>query len=155
MSTRSGAMRAVPVPVPRPPNPGDSHPLRAPGAPHRATRPRVIHSRKPTLRERLHLDGIRVAWVLIPLIALLLGGVVFVNVQRLNLTTQTGRTVDMYNQAQADILRLRAVLAEKDGQVVDQAVKRLGMVQAPGSGLTYVSVPKEARIAPGQAPRTR
>mgnify|MGYP006982239692 CR=1 FL=1 len=52
-------------------------------------------------------------------------------------------------------LRLRAVLAEKDGQVVDQAVKRLGMVQAPGNGLTYVSVPKEARIAPGQAPRTR
>ena len=45
--------------------------------------------------------------------------------------------------------------SEKDGQVVDQAVKRLGMVQAPGSGLTYVSVPKEARIAPGQAPRTR
>lgn len=146
MSTRSGAMRAVPAPS------------RAPGRAQpqsRPPRPRVIHSRKPTLRERLHLDGIRLAWVLIPLIALLLGGVVFVNVQRLNLTTQTGRTVDMYNQAQADILRLRAVLAEKDGQVVDQAVTRLGMVQAPGSGLTYVSVPKEARIAPGQAPRTR
>lgn len=154
MSTRSGAMRAVPAPAPRSPNPGDRHRSGA-SHPMRAPRPRVIHSRKPTLRERLHLDGIRLAWVLIPLIALLLGGVVFVNVQRLNLTTQTGRTVDMYNQAQADILRLRAVLAEKDGQVVDQAVKRLGMVQAPGSGLTYVSVPKEARIAPGQAPRTR
>lgn len=87
--------------------------------------------------------------------AVLLGGVVFVNVQRLNLTTQTGRTVDMYNQTQADILKLRAALAEKDGQVVDQASTRLGMVLAPGSGLTYVSVPKEARIAPGQAPRTR
>ncbi len=118
-------------------------------------RPRVIHSRRPTLLERLHLRGIRLAWVLIPLIAVLLGGVVFVNVQRLNLTTQTGRTVDMYNAAQADILRLRAVLAQKDGKVVDQAVLRLGMVQAPGSGLTYVSVPKEARVAPGQAPRTR
>ncbi|MGA0069396.1 MAG: hypothetical protein ACO3PB_08080, partial [Miltoncostaeaceae bacterium] len=116
----------------------------------------VIHSRTSrTLRERLRLQGVRLAWVLIPLIALLLGGVVFVNVQRLNLTTQTGRTVDMYNQAQSDILRLRAVLAEKDGQVVEQAAKRLGMVLAPGSGLTYVSVPKEARIAPGQAPRTR
>jgi hypothetical protein len=105
--------------------------------------------------QRLRLRGMRLAWVLIPLIALLLGGVVWVNVQRLNLTTQTARTVDMYNQAQADILRLRAVLAEKDGQVVDQAAKRLGMVQAPGSGLTYVSVPKENRIAPGQTPRTR
>lgn len=150
-------MRAVPAPSrPYPgdsPRPGDGHPLRGPGRPR--PKPRVIHSRKPTLLERLRLDGIRIAWVLIPLIALLLGGVVFVNVQRLNLTTQTGRTVDMYNQAQADILRLRAVLAERDGQVVDQAVKRLGMVQAPGSGLTYVSVPKEARVAPGQAPRTR
>lgn len=142
-------------------DPGDRHragagdPLRAPGQPHRAPRPRVVSSRQPTLRERLHLEGIRLAWVLVPVIALLLGGVVFVNVQRLNLTTQTGRTVDMYNQAQADILKLRAVLAEKDGQVVDQAVRRLGMVQAPGSGLTYVSVPKEARIGPGQAPRTR
>ncbi|MBM3664969.1 MAG: hypothetical protein FJW92_04150 [Actinobacteria bacterium] len=122
----------------------------------RPPRPRVVHSRtKRTLRERLHLGGVRLAWVLVPLIALLLGGVVFVNVQRLNLTTQTGRTVDMYNQAQSDILRLRAVLAEKDGQVVDQASKRLGMVLAPGSGLIHVSVPKEARIAPGQAPRTR
>lgn len=155
MSTRSGAMRAVPAPSPRNPNPGDRHRSGA-SHPMRAPRPRVVHSRdKRTLRERLHLEGVRLAWVLIPLIALLLGGVVFVNVQRLNLTTQTGRTVDMYNQAQADILRLRAALAEKDGQVVDQAVKRLGMVQAPGSGLTYVSVPKEARIAPGQAPRTR
>lgn len=149
MSTRGAAARAVPA------YPGDA---RRAGQPQRAPRPpkpRIIHSRKPTLRERLHLEGIRLAWVVVPIIALLLGGVVFVNVQRLNLTTQTGRTVDMYNQAQADILRLRAVLAEKDGQVVDQAVRRLGMVQAPGSGLTYVSVPKEARIAPGQAPRTR
>lgn len=155
MSTRSGAMRAVAAPAPRTSNPGDRHRSGA-SHPMRAPRPRVVHSRdKRTLRERLHLEGVRLAWVLIPLIALMLGGVVFVNVQRLNLTTQTGRTVDMYNQAQADILRLRAVLAEKDGQVVDQAVKRLGMVQAPGSGLTYVSVPKEARIAPGQAPRTR
>jgi hypothetical protein len=163
MSTRAGAARTVRMPGRAYPGDshrsGDSHPLRGPGAApstQRPPRPRVIHSRtKRTLRERLHLQGVRLAWVLVPLIALLLGGVVFVNVQRLNLTTQTGRTVDMYNQAQSDILRLRAVLAEKDGQVVDQASKRLGMVLAPGSGLTYVSVPKEARIAPGQAPRTR
>jgi len=155
VSTRTGAARAVPAPAPRPGGaPGDPRRSGA-GQAMRRTRPRVVHSRRPTLLERLHLDGIRLAWVLIPLIALLLGGVVFVNVQRLNLTTQTGRTVDMYNQAQADILRLRAVLAQKDGQVVEQAVQRLGMVQAPGSGLTYVSVPKGARIGPGQAPRTR
>lgn len=144
MSTRAGAARL--------PDPGRA-PRQAPPRPR--PRPRVIHSRQPTLRERLHLDGVRLAWVVIPLIALLLGGVVFVNVQRLNLTTQTAQTVDMYNEAQADILRLRAVLAQKDGQVVEQAATRLGMVQAPGSGLTYVNVPKEARIAPGQAPRTR
>lgn len=143
MTTRSGAARVArpdtrPAPVPQ-------------GRP----RPRVITSPAPTVLQRLRLQGMRAAWVLIPAVALLLGGVVWVNVQRLNLTTQTGRTVDMYNAAQADILRLRAVLAEKDGQVVDQAVARLRMVQAAGSGLTYVTVPKEARIAPGQTPRTR
>ena len=143
MSTRSGAAR-VARPSTRP----------AP-VPQQRPRPRDITSPAPTVLQRLRLQGMRLAWVLIPLIAVLLGGVVWVNVQRLNLTTQTGRTVDMYNQAQSDILRLRAVLAEKDGQVVDQAARRLGMVQAPGIGLTYVSVPKEARVAPGQTPRTR
>ncbi len=176
MSPRGGAARALPAANPvypgdrqrsgsshplRAPDPGDphrsgaAHPRRDPGAAGRGFRPRVVHSRTPNLLDRLHLRGVRLAWVLVPVIALLLGGVVFVNVQRLNLTTQTGRTVDMYNEAQGDILRLRALLAEKDGQVVDQAATRLGMVQAPGSGLTYVSVPKEARSAPKQAPRTR
>lgn len=145
MSTRAGAAR---LPVP-----GDAR-RHGEGQADRP-RPRIIHSRAPTLRERLHLDGIRLAWVLVPLIALLLGGVVFVNVQRLNLTTRTARTVDHHNQAQADILRLRAVLAQKDGQVVEQAARRLGMVQAPGSGLTYVRVPRDARIEPGHTPRTR
>ena len=79
----------------------------------------------------------------------------WVNVARLNLTTQTGRTVDMYDQVQSDVLKLRAKLAQKDGEVVDQAAKRLGMVQAPGTGLTYVNVPLDARVTPGQAPRTR
>ena len=93
--------------------------------------------------------------MVIPFIAILLGGVVWVNVARLNITTQAGRTVDMYDQVQSDILKLRASLAQKDGEVVDQAAKRLGMVQAPGSGLTYVTVPPSARVTPGQAPRTR
>ncbi len=127
-------------------------------APAPAPRPRPRLVPPPSRRsrvQRLQLHGVRLAWVAIPLIAILLGGVVWVNVARLNLTTQTGRTVDMYDQSQSDILKLRAKLAEKDGQVVAQAAKRLGMVQAPGIGLTYVSVPPEARVTPGQAPRTR
>ncbi len=144
MSTRGAAapalrpaFRPAPAPAPRP-------------------RPRLVPppSRRNRV-QRLQLHGVRLAWVAIPLIAILLGGVVWVNVARLNLTTQTGRTVDMYDQSQSDILKLRAKLAEKDGQVVAQAAKRLGMVQAPGIGLTYVSVPPEARVTPGQAPRTR
>ncbi len=144
MSPRGGAapalrpaFRPAPAPAPRP------RPRLVPPPPRRS---RV---------QRLQLHGVRLAWVAIPLIAILLGGVVWVNVARLNLTTQTGRTVDMYDQSQSDILKLRAKLAEKDGQVVAQAAKRLGMVQAPGIGLTYVSVPPEARVTPGQAPRTR
>ncbi|MEI7519966.1 MAG: hypothetical protein WCK40_01335 [Thermoleophilia bacterium] len=141
MSTRGGAARVAqpstrPAPAPRP-------------------RPRVVPSPPPRRWQRLQLHGLRLAWVVIPFIAILLGGVVWVNVARLNITTQAGRTVDMYDQVQSDILKLRASLAQKDGEVVDQAAKRLGMVQAPGSGLTYVTVPPSARVTPGQAPRTR
>ncbi len=143
MSTRGAAapalrpaFRPAPAPAPRP-------------------RPRLVPPPSRNRVQRLQLHGVRLAWVAIPLIAILLGGVVWVNVARLNLTTQTGRTVDMYDQSQSDILKLRAKLAEKDGQVVAQAAKRLGMVQPPGIGLTYVSVPPEARVTPGQAPRTR
>ncbi len=146
MSTR-GATASALRPAFRPaPTPG----------PAPRPRPRLVPppSRRSRV-QRLQLHGVRLAWVAIPLIAILLGGVVWVNVARLNLTTQTGRTVDMYDQSQSDILKLRAKLAQKDGQVVAQAAKRLGMVQAPGIGLTYVSVPPEARVTPGQAPRTR
>lgn len=141
MSTRGAAARvarpaARPAPAPRP-------------------KPRLVPPPSRGRFARLQLHGVRLAWIVIPLFAILLGGVVWVNVARLNLTTQTGRTVDMYDQVQADILILRAKLAQKDGQVVDQAAKRLGMVQAPGSGLTYVTVPPSARVTPGQAPRTR
>ncbi len=131
-----------------------SRPAPAP-APAPRPRPRLVPPPSRNRVQRLQLHGVRLAWVAIPLIAILLGGVVWVNVARLNLTTQTGRTVDMYDQSQSDILKLRAKLAEKDGQVVAQAAERLGMVQAPGIGLTYVSVPPEARVTPGQAPRTR
>ena len=130
-------------------------------APHHAPpvrpKPRLVPPPATRSRrfQRAQLHGVRLAWVVIPFIAILLGGVVWVNVARLNLTTQTGHTVDMYDQVQADVLILRSKLAQKDGQVVDQAATRLGMVQAPGTGLTYVTVPKDARVTPGQAPRTR
>ena len=141
MSTRGAAARVAqpstrPAPAPRP-------------------RPRVIVSPAPRRWQRLQSHGVRLAWVVIPFIAILLGGVVWVNVARLNVTTQAGRTVEMYDQVQADILKLRASLAQKDGEVVDQAAKRLGMVQAPGSGLTYVTVPPAARATAGYASRTR
>jgi hypothetical protein len=130
-------------------------------APHHAPpvrpKPRLVPPPATRSRrfQRVQLQGVRLAWVVIPFIAILLGGVVWVNVARLNLTTQAGHTVDMYDQVQADVLILRSKLAQKDGQVVDQAATRLGMVQAPGTGLTYVTVPKDARVTPGQAPRTR
>ena len=139
MSTRGATARAVrpaTAPAPRP-------------------RPKLVPAPKRGRLAGLRVHGVRLAWVVIPLIAVLLGGVVWVNVARLNLTTQTGRTVDMYDRTQSEILKLRAKLAQKDGEVVDQAAKRLGMVQAPGNGLTYVTVPPEARVTPGQAPRTR
>ena len=143
MSTR-GATARVAAPAPR-------------HAPPAHPKPRLVPPPSTRSRrfQRVQLHGVRLAWIVIPFIAILLGGVVWVNVARLNLTTQTGRTVDMYDQVQGDVLKLRAKLAQKDGQVVDQAATRLGMVQAPGTGLTYVTVPNESRVTPGQEPRTR
>ncbi|MCU0308547.1 MAG: hypothetical protein MUE51_12415 [Thermoleophilia bacterium] len=82
----------------------------------------------------------RLGWLLIPLAALLLGGVVWVNVARLQLTTQTSTTVERYRGVQAEIVQLRARLAQRDGDVIEQARRRLGMVQAPSKDVTYLTV---------------
>ena len=132
MSTRSGAAR-VARPSTRP----------AP-VPQQRPRPRVITSPAPTVLQRLRLQGMRLAWVLIPLIAVLLGGVVWVNVQRLNLTTQTGRTVDMYNQAQSDILRLRAVLRRR----VHSSSPTSSLQRSGGCVFGYFFVWREPPLAP-------
>jgi hypothetical protein len=80
--------------------------------------------------------------MLIPLVALLLGGIVWVNVARLNLTTRTSATVERYRGVQAEIVRLKATLAQRDGEVIDRARTRLGMVQARGDDVTYLQIPR-------------
>jgi hypothetical protein len=73
-------------------------------------------------------------WLWIPLVAMLLGGIVWVNVAKLQLTTQTSRVVERANQVQSETIRLNAALQQRNAEVRDEARRRLGMI--PSSNQT-------------------
>jgi hypothetical protein len=77
----------------------------------------------------------------IPLVALLLGGVVWVKVAQLHLVTRTSQVVERYQGVQAQIDELDATLAQRDNDVMDRARRELHMIPAPG-GATYLTVPR-------------
>jgi hypothetical protein len=74
-------------------------------------------------------------------IALLLGGIVWVNVSKLTLTAETGAVVERARAVEAETVRLEAELEKADGAVVDRARARLGMVPAKGDAVTYLDAP--------------
>jgi cell division protein FtsB len=110
-AARSSARAAVRAPARRSP---------AAPAPVRGTRPRPARARRARRRTLL--------WVAIPLVALLLGGVVWVKAAQLHLVTRTSETVQAYQAVEAEMLRLRAQLGQRDGEVIRRARQDLGMV---------------------------
>jgi len=78
--------------------------------------------------------------MVIPVIAVLLGGIVWVNVARLNLATQTSVVIEESRQAQFETARLQSQLDQRDGATVNRARNQLGMVTAPSEGVTYLDV---------------
>ena len=97
--------------------------------------PRPAVRRRPVARPR----GIAV-WI--PAIAILLGGIVCVNVARLQLTDQTSRVIQKSNNIRAENLRLDARLQQQNASVQEQARTRLGMEQ-PGTGeIPFPRVPQ-------------
>ena len=81
--------RAAPNPRPRPSvEPGTR--------PRTRTRPRPVPRREPR---------IRMAYVVIPLIALILGGIVLVNVAKLSLTNRTGQVIERSRSIEASVTR--------------------------------------------------
>jgi hypothetical protein len=85
--------------------------------------------------------GAKAIYVVIPMIALMLGGIVWINVARLNLATETSVVIQQSRDAQFETARLQAELDQRNGAVVDRARTRLGMLPSPSEGVKYIDVP--------------
>jgi hypothetical protein len=122
MRTGSGAsVRARPAPAHRPaPRP------RPAAAPARGARPRT---------------RTRATRLIIPLIAILLMGIVWVNVAKLHLTTETGRVLQQAEEVQAQTAELESRLIQRDGSVRDRAARVLQMEDAPANSRQYLTAP--------------
>ncbi len=91
--------------------------------------------RRPVARPR----GIAM-WI--PAVAILLGGIVWVNVARLQLTDQTSRVIERSNAVRSETLRLEAKFNQQNASVQEQARNRLGMDQPASDGdVKFLSVP--------------
>ena len=76
-------------------------------------------------------------WV-IPLVALVLGGIVWVNVAKLTVTHQTGAVIEKARAVEAETARLKSRFEQRNATVIARAEKRLGMVSPPSSEVTYL-----------------
>lgn len=103
-----------------------------------APEPPARESRAPSRRPQVAVRGgvrrmtarrPRMGLLWIPLVALLLAGIVWINVAKLNLTTQTSRVIESQQQVQADTQRLKNNLDENSSLLVGRATDRLGMTQ--------------------------
>jgi hypothetical protein len=74
----------------------------------------------------------------IPLIALVLGGIVWVNVAKLTLTHETGQVIERARSVEAETARLKSRFEQRNATVIARAEKRLGMVSPPSSEVTYL-----------------
>jgi hypothetical protein len=84
---------------------------------------------------------VRLGLAVIPVIALMLGGIVWITSAQLALTNQTSQLAQRYREVQAEARRLQAQLAFSQGAVAAQAASRLGYVQAPSGSVTYLTAP--------------
>ncbi len=103
-------------------------------APSRA-RPRTRPSSPAAGPRRARL---RLGRVAIPVIALVLGGIVWINVAKLTLTHETGKVIERARSVEAETARLKSRFEQRNATVIARAEKRLGMVSPPSSEVTYL-----------------
>jgi cell division protein FtsL len=130
MSARSGAARRAVAAA-------TAWPRHAP-APR--TRPRPA-ARPELARPRHRRARLRLGLAVIPVIALMLSGIVWITGAQLALTNRTSQLAVRYREVQAEARRLQLELARGQGAVVAQATSRLGMIQAPSGSVTYLTAP--------------
>lgn len=83
----------------------------------------------------------RMGLLAVPLIAALLGGIVWINVAKLNVTAQTGAVLEQSRSVESDNVRLQGQLEQRNSQVIDDAQARLGMVPAPNDQVVRLTAP--------------
>jgi hypothetical protein len=83
-------------------------------------------------------SGVRLGPLVIPIIALVLGGIVWVNVAKLALTNETGKVMERSRSVEAQTARLQSQLDQLDARVRDNAQKRLGLQLPSGGSVTYL-----------------
>ncbi|WP_217913053.1 hypothetical protein [Miltoncostaea marina] len=79
--------------------------------------------------------------LLIPLIALVLGGIVFVNVAKLTLTNETGKVIERARVVEGQTARLKSDLEQRNASVRRTAQQKLGMIAPESDSVTYLDPP--------------
>jgi hypothetical protein len=120
VSTRAAARTA--------PAPARPRPRARPAS--RAGRPRTARARRRT--------RVRLGRLTIPVVALVLGGIVWINVAKLTLTHETGRVIERARSVEAETARLKSRFEQRNATVIARAEKRLGMVSPPSSEVAYL-----------------
>lgn len=133
MSTRATARPRAAAPAPA------RAPARSRPAPAEAPRPRRPAEARPRPRAIPRSQArLRSARVVIPIIALILGGIVWVNVAKLALTNQTGQVIERSRSVESQTARLKATLEAKNASVRRNAEERLGMVEPEPGAVGYL-----------------
>jgi cell division protein FtsL len=74
----------------------------------------------------------------IPVLAVMLGGIVWINAGTLRLSTRSSLTIQRADEAQAEIVNLNAALQQEDSQVQIAATRTLGMKQENPAQVTFL-----------------
>ncbi len=103
-------------------------------------RPRPDERRAPRPRPRAvpPRARLRIGPLVIPLIALVLGGIVWVNVAKLSLTNETGKVIERARVVEGQTARLKSDLEQRDAAVRRNAQVKLGMVSPEPDSVTYL-----------------
>jgi hypothetical protein len=103
-------------------------------------RPRPEERRAPRPRPRAvpPRARLRAGPLVIPLIALVLGGIVWVNVAKLALTNETGKVIERARVVEGQTARLKSDLEQRDAAVRRNAQAKLGMVSPEPDSVTYL-----------------
>jgi|NGEPerStandDraft_6_1074524.scaffolds.fasta_scaffold177058_2 hypothetical protein len=75
-------------------------------------------------------------WV--PALAVMLGGIIWINAATLRLSTRSSLTIQRANEAQSEIINLNAALQQEDAQVRIAATRMLGMKQETSAQVTIL-----------------